>query len=42
MTKNITQIVIENIWLDETDGKATIAEAKDTFSGFIDPNFNEL
>ncbi len=29
----------EELWLDATDGTETIAEATDTFPGWIDPNF---
>ncbi len=31
----------EKLWLDETDGKQIIAKAKDTFLGWIDPDFKE-
>lgn len=45
IAENIVGIVklisgAETIELDETDGKATIVKAKDTFPGWIDPNFN--
>ena len=44
IAENIAGIVklisgAETLELDETDGKATIAKAKDTFPGWIDPNF---
>lgn len=29
----------EELTLDETDGKATLAEARDVFTGYIDPDF---
>lgn len=44
IAENIADIVklisgAEILELDETDGKATIAKAKDTFPGWIDPDF---
>ena len=46
IAENIAGIVklisgAETLELDETDGKATIAKAKDTFPGWIDPDFKE-
>jgi hypothetical protein len=46
IAENIAGIVklisgAETLELDETDGKATIAKAKDTFSGWIDGDFKE-
>lgn len=46
LAKDITGIVrlisgAETLELDETDGKATIAKAKETFSGYIDGDFKE-
>jgi hypothetical protein len=46
IAENIAGIVklisgAETLELDETDGKATIAKAKDTFPGWIDSEFKE-
>ncbi|MCX6719399.1 MAG: hypothetical protein NTZ38_03440, partial [Candidatus Taylorbacteria bacterium] len=46
IAENITGYVklifgAETLELDETDGQATIAKAKDTFPGWIDPDFRE-
>ncbi len=46
IAENIAGIVklisgAEILELDETDGKATIAKAKDAFPGWIDPDFKE-
>lgn len=45
ITQNIAGIVrvadVETLEIDETDGKATIAKAKNTFPGGIDPDFKE-
>jgi len=46
IAENIAGIVklisgAETLELDETDGRATIAKAKDTFPGWIDPDFKK-